>query len=144
VAVVATLMVVRSWRLGDWLADFAIFGFMFAAPVLLVVLLHVMWLSAGIGMVISEAFGIRSFIFHVGNGAVSAFIGWSVFGYESIDHSRVPVDKPLPVLAAGLAGGLAYWAIAGFSAGFWKPVFRASPGAKRCPANTVLQPPENR
>ena len=27
------------------------------------------------------------------------------------------------VFGAGLAGGFAYWAIAGWSAGFWKPVF---------------------
>ena len=28
------------------------------------------------------------------------------------------------ITAAGLAGGFAYWLIAGWSAGFWKPVFR--------------------
>ena len=28
------------------------------------------------------------------------------------------------VVAAGIAGGFAYWAVAGFSAGFYKPVFR--------------------
>ena len=44
-----------------------------------------------------------------------------MFGY--IDDSGIPLNEPLPVIAAGLAGGLAYWAIAGFSAGFWKPVF---------------------
>jgi len=27
------------------------------------------------------------------------------------------------VFGAGLAGGFAYWAVAGWSAGFWKPVF---------------------
>ena len=29
------------------------------------------------------------------------------------------------IFGAGLAGGFAYWAVAGWSAGFWKPVFRA-------------------
>ena len=28
-------------------------------------------------------------------------------------------------LLAGLAGGFAYWAVAGWNAGFWKPVFRS-------------------
>jgi hypothetical protein len=45
------------------------------------------------------------------------------------------------VIAAGLAGGLAYWAIAGFSAGFWKPVFRRSAGAALPAAS---HPPEIR
>src|SRR6266699_4859955 len=126
--VVATLVIVLgSWKLGAAAAHpdtqaFAIFGFVFAAPVLLIMLLSLMWLPAAIGILISEAFAIRSFLFHAGNGAVSAFIGWNLFGY--IDDTRVPLNEPLPVIAAGLAGGLAYWAVAGFSAGFWKPVFR--------------------
>src|SRR6266545_4372313 len=131
--VVATLVIVLgSWKLGAAAAHpdtqaFAIFGFVFAAPVLLVMLLSLMWLPAAIGILISEAFAIRSFVFHAGNGAVSAWIGWSLFGY--VDDKSAALKEPLPVIAAGLAGGLAYWAIAGFSAGFWKPVFRRPAGA---------------
>jgi hypothetical protein len=145
--VVATLVIVfGSWKLGEAAAHpdtqaFAIFGFVFAAPVLLVMLLSLMWLPAAIGIVISEAFAIRSFMFHAGNGAVSAWIGWSLFGY--IDDARIPLNQPLPVIAAGLAGGLAYWAIAGASAGFWKPIFRRPAGAA-LPANTASHPPEIR
>src|SRR5258708_25053498 len=137
--VVGTLvMVFGSWKLGEAAAHpatqaFAIFGFVFAAPVLLVMLLSLMWLPAAIGILISETFAIRSFIFHVANGAVSAFIGWDLFGY--IDDTRVPLNEPLPVLAAGLAGGPAYWAVAGFSAGFLKPVFCPPPGARLRPAS---------
>jgi hypothetical protein len=145
--VVATLVIVfGSWKLGAAAAHadtqaFAIFGFVFAAPVLLVMLLSLMWLPAAIGILISETFAIRSFVFHAGNGAASAWIGWSLFGY--VDDTRVPLNQPLPVIAAGLAGGLAYWAIAGSSAGFWKPVFRRSMGAV-LPANTASHPPEIR
>src|SRR5215831_7714163 len=141
--VVATLVIVLgSWKLGAAAAHpdtqaFAIFGFVFAAPVLLVMLLSLMWLPAAIGILISEAFAIRSFIFHAGNGAVSAFIGWSLFGY--VDDTRIPLNEPLPVLAAGLV----YWLIAGASAGFWKPLFRRPPGAA-LPANTASHPPEIR
>jgi hypothetical protein len=117
-----------------------VFGFVFAAPVLLVMLLSVMWLPAAIGVLISETFAIRSWIFHAGNGAVSAWIGWSLFGY--VDDSRIPLNEPLPVIAAGLAGGLAYWAIAGWSAGFWKPVFRSESVA--VPARVASHPPEIR
>ena len=143
--VVATLVIVfGSWKLGEAAAHpdtqvFAMFGFVFAAPVLLVMLLSLMWLPAAIGILISETFAIRSFLFHAGNGAVSAWIGWNLFGY--VDDTRIPLNEPLPVIAAGLAGGLTYWAIAGFSAGFWKPVFRRSAGAALPAAS---HPPEIR
>ncbi len=145
--VVGTLVIVfGSWKLAAAAADadaqaFAIFGFVFAAPVLLVMLLSVMWLPAAIGILISEAFAIRSFMFHAGNGAVSAWIGWGLFGY--LDDARIPLNQPLPVIAAGLAGGLAYWAVAGWSAGFWKPVFRRLEPAALA-ANAASHPPEIR
>ena len=76
VAVVAATLVIvfGSWRLGEAVAHpdtqaFAMFGLVFAAPVLLVMLLSLMWLPAAIGILISEAFAIRSFVFHAGNGA---------------------------------------------------------------------------
>jgi hypothetical protein len=125
VAVLAGTLVILigSWRIG--LADLqagVLFGFVFAAPVLLVVLLSVMWLPGAIGILAAEFFAIRSWIFHAGNGALAAWIGWSLFGY--LDDTRVALNEPLAVIAAGLVGGLVYWAVAGWSAGFWKPVFR--------------------
>jgi hypothetical protein len=144
--IIGTLVIVfGSWKLGVAAADpdhqpFAVFGFVFAAPVLLVMLLSMMWLPAAIGVLISETFAIRSWMFHAGNGAVSAWIGWSLFGY--IDDSRIPLNEPLPVVAAGLAGGLAYWAIAGWSAGFWKPVFH--PERVALPPKVASHPPEIR
>jgi hypothetical protein len=143
--IVATLVIVfGSWKLSEAAAhpdtrDFAIFGFVFAAPVLLVTLLALMWLPAAIGILISEAFAIRSFLFHAGNGAVSAWIGWNLFG--CMDDPCMALNEPLAVIAAGLAGGLAYWAMAGFSAGFWKPVFRRGAGAALPAAS---HPPEIR
>ena len=132
-----------SWRLGELAANansegqaVAFFGFVFAAPVLLILLLSVMWLPASIGIVISEAFAIRSWMFHAGNGAVSAFIGWNLFGY--FDDTQVALNQPLAVVAAGVAGGFAYWLIAGWNAGCWRPVFRA---AASPPAAVALTPP---
>src|SRR5713101_4233432 len=133
VAVVAgtAVILIASWKLGPVAVPsdpdahaVAVFGVVFAAPVLLVMLLSVMWLPGAIGIVISEAFAIRSWMFHAGNGAVAAWIGWSLFGY--IDDTRVPLNGPLAVIAAGLAAGFAYWLVAGWSAGFWKPVFRGA------------------
>src|SRR5260370_24883198 len=129
--VVARLIIgVGSWTLGAAAAHpdpqaFAIFGFVFAAPVLLIMLLSLMWLPAAIGILISEAFAIRSFMFHAGNGAVSAFIGWNLFGY--VDATRVPLNEPLPVLAAGFAAGLPHWLIAGPRPRFLEPFLPPPP-----------------
>jgi hypothetical protein len=86
-----------------------------------VILLSMMWLPTAIGILLSEVLALRSWMFHAGNGALSAWIAWSLFG--SMDDSRLPLNQPLAVIAAGLAGGLAYWAVAGWNAGFWKPLF---------------------
>jgi len=118
-----------SWRIGEAAlsADpdgpgFVFLGIAIAGPLLIATLLAVMWLPSAVGILLSEAFALRSWMFHVANGVVSAWIGWNLFEY--FDDSRVPLNEPLAVVAAGIAGGFVYWAIAGFSAGFWKPVFR--------------------
>jgi hypothetical protein len=142
VLVGALVILFGSWHLGQIAVTsdpdapaVAVFGFVFAAPVLVVILLSVMWLPGAIGILLSEGLAIRSWMFHAGNGALSAWIGWNLFGF--IDDSRVPLNRPLAVIAAGLAGGLAYWAVAGWSAGFWKPVFRP-------PAALASPPPQMR
>jgi hypothetical protein len=130
VAVLAGTFVILfgGWKIGQVAGldieerTIAVYGYLFAAPVLLVTLLSVMWLPSAIGILIAEAFVLRSWMFHAANGAVSAWIAWNLFGY--VDDSRVALNGPLAVIAAGLAGGFAYWAIAGWNAGFWRPVFR--------------------
>ena len=102
-----------------------------------VTLLSDMWLPSSIGILISEAFALRSWMFHAANGAVSAWIAWNLSGY--IDDSRVALNGPLAIIAAGLAGGLACWAIAGWSAGFWRPVFRRRKEAVLEPASPPPQ-----
>jgi hypothetical protein len=140
VAVVAgsLAMLLGSWKLGQAAVEahdgYAVFGFVFAAPILLLTI-SVMWLPGAIGILISETFAVRSWIFHAGNGAVSAWIGWDRLG--TVDASGTAPDEPLVVVAAGLAWGLAYWAIAGSSAGFWKPVLRR-------PEATASPPPQIR
>ena len=147
-AVLAGTLVILfgSWKIGQ--ADtfgveaqaIAVYGFVFAAPVLLVVLLSVMWLPAAIGVLLAETFALRSWIFHAGNGAVSAWIAWNLFGY--IDNSRVPLNGPAAVIAAGLAGGFAYWVIAGWNAGFWKSV--SSRETALPPPTAASRPPQIR
>jgi len=132
-----------SWKIGR--ADaldgeahaIAVYGYVFAAPVLLVVLLSVMWLPTAIGVLLAETFALRSWMFHAGNGVASAWIAWNLFGY--MDASHVALNQPGAVIAAGLAGGFAYWAIAGWNAGFWKPLLR--PGAQAALPGAAASPP---
>jgi hypothetical protein len=135
----ACIILFGSWKAGAMMlsdnpdaATAGLFGFVIAGPILLIMLLATMWLPSAIGILISEVLAIRSWIFHALNGAVSGWIGWQLLGS---DPSDLPLNEPKYVIAAGLAGGFAYWAVAGWSAGFWKPVF-----ARRFPAP---QPPGN-
>ena|SRR5689334_10836763 len=103
-------------------------AFIFAGPVLAVLLTF--WIGfmaavAAVGVLIAEAFAIRSWIFHALNGGVSAWIGWSVM--QDVQDQYRFLTEPKIMVAAGLAGGLAYWLVAGWTAGFWKPVFAPAP-----------------
>jgi hypothetical protein len=80
-----------------------------------------MLLPGAIGAVIAEALALRSWIYHAANGGISAWVGWSMMSDVRADHHLY--DQPTVTIAAGLAAGLVYWLIAGWSAGFWKPVF---------------------
>jgi hypothetical protein len=79
---------------------------------------------AAIGVLLSEAFAIRSWIFHAANGGLAAWIGWTLT-QDIRDEYRLLSD-PKILVAAGLAAGLAYWLVAGSTAGFWRPFGRAA------------------
>ena len=144
VTVGAGVLVLGSWKAGTMMLsenpDLATAGFfatLVAGPVMFVVLASSMWLPSSVGILISEAFAIRSWIFHALNGAISGWIGWQTF--SAIDQSAAPMNETTFIFGAGIAGGFAYWAVAGWSAGFWKPVFRRR--ALRPPANNPFIPP---
>ena len=84
---------------------------------------------AAIGVLIAETFAIRSWIFHVANGGLSAWVGWTLMA-DLPNEYRFLTD-PKIIVASGLAAGMAYWLVAGWTAGFWKPIFRAEPVPER-------------
>jgi len=139
-AIAGTLVIlVASWRIVDMALvghpdgpAYALFGIAIGGPILLLFILVFTLLPASIGILISEALAIRSWVFHALNGVVSAWLGWQLYG--GLAGRDVPLDT-MVVVAAGIAGGFAYWAVAGFSAGFYKPVFRRDPPAA-IPATT--------
>jgi len=90
-----------------------------------------MLLPAALGAMIAEAFAIRSWMFHVVNGGLSAAVSLvSIGGFEKTYSLN---DAPLIAIGAGIAAGFAYWAVAGWSAGFWKPVFASQPANPSLP-----------
>jgi hypothetical protein len=98
-----------------------------AGPALAMVLAFsafmMLW-PAAFGVLIAETFAIRSWIFHAANGGLSAWIGWRLIA-DIRDEYRFFSD-PTIVVAAGLAAGFSYWLVAGWTAGFWKPIGKAA------------------
>lgn len=118
VAFIANWNVVVSIIGGDPMVNGDIIGGMIGLAMLLLdsAATFPMLLPAAIGIVISEVLSIRSWIFHVLNGAVSIWVGRTL-----VDDPGRPFEfhnYPPAILAAGLAAGLVYWVIAGRSAGF--------------------------
>ena len=94
-----------------------------------------------VGILLSEAFAIRTWMFHAPVGGLSIWIGWTAM--EDFRRNYDFYGDPKIVVAAGIAGGFAYWAVAGWNAGFWKPVFRSGaeavhPGDASPPAGRNL------
>ena len=135
VTVAMILLVVAHWHEFAALADarpdeqgYWLLAFVLAGPVLAFLLslaVALTLLAAAVGVLISEAFAIRSWIYHAANGGLAAWIGWSLM--QDMQNDYRFLAEPKIMVAAGLAGGLAYWVVAGSTAGFWKPVFRSGP-----------------
>jgi len=98
---------------------------MFGGP-LLALLLSIwafyMLVPAVIGVLISETFAIRSWMFHAANGGLSAWLGWALT--QDIREEYRFLTEPVVLVATGFVAGLAYWIVAGWTAGFWKPIGR--------------------
>ena len=110
--------------------DDAVFALLLLAPALVMSAAAMAMLApAAAGALIAEAFAIRSWMFHVANGGLSAWLGW--IALEDIRKPYEVFNEPLIFAGAGIAAGFAYWAVAGWNAGFWKPVFEAPADSRR-------------
>jgi len=133
-----------SWRFAETLMNSnqdavvtGVVGFAIAEPIMFAMIFSTMWLPGSVGILISEAFAIRSWIFHALNGAVSAWVGWQM--YATVDSSSASLNDTSFIFGAGLAAGFAYWAVAGWSAGFWKPIYASPPSPPvNPPAQTTV------
>jgi hypothetical protein len=85
------------------------------------IIVATMLIPATIGLLVAETFAIRSWVFHVANGGFSVWLGWLMLD-EARRNDELFAASPI-LVGAGIAAGFAYWAVAGWNAGFWKPVF---------------------
>ena len=145
-AVLAGVLIVMfgAWKVGAVVtsadpdvAAYGTIGLLIGAPIVFAVALTLMFLPASVGILISEAFAIRSWIYHALCGAAAGWVGWLMF--SGLDKTQMAPIEVNYAIAAGLAGGFAYWAVAGWSAGFWKPVF-ARPAPLPSPAAPAPHP----
>jgi hypothetical protein len=100
-----------------------LFALIVAGPLLVSLMstwAHYTFVPALAGVLVAETFAIRSWMFHAGNGALCALLGWTLTLDLRDQHHFL--GNPTILVAAGIAAGFAYWLIAGWSAGFWKPV----------------------
>jgi hypothetical protein len=138
ICVAMVFVMVAHWnRLSPQIADdhSGLTTFLVMIP-MLAVGSGVMLLPATLGVAIAEAFAIRSWIFHVANGGLAAAV--SLVSIGGFDKTYDLSDAPLIAVGAGIAAGFAYWCVAGWSAGFWKPVFASQERAEPPPP---LAPP---
>ena len=84
-----------------------------------------MMAPAAIGALTAETFAIRSWIYHALNGGLSAWVGWSATSEMRDEYAFL--KDPKIIVAAGIAAGFSYWLVAGWNAGFWKPLIRRAP-----------------
>jgi hypothetical protein len=128
-AVAAVFVVVAHWNAiaaamsADPAAQYFLLAVLFAGPALAILLsiwAVFMFVPAAIGVLVAEAFAIRSWVFHAVNGGLSAAIAWAMT--RDIEEGYRFLTEPMALIAAGLAAGLAYWLVAGWTAGFWKPI----------------------
>jgi hypothetical protein len=97
------------------------------APLLLAVLVYsaMMMLAPGVLFILlAEAFAFRSVLYHAGAGGLSALIGWLAIS-DMRDRYQF-LDNPMAIVGAGIAAGFAYWLIAGWTSGFWRPIGRSA------------------
>ncbi len=114
-----------------WMADA---GMMLAArhpPFLILVAACVaqvltIWTVGLVGIIAAEVCEIRSWMFQAANGAASGFIASHL--YEQGIIPGLAFVSPDHMLTAGLVGGISYWAVAGWTAGFRpRPAFVLRP-----------------
>jgi hypothetical protein len=108
-------------------------GMIFSIPFVALFVAYFVFVPSAIAIVVAEVLAKRDWLFYaLAGGAVGlVFIG---FLHENADPDFAVTGTPavLGIVGGGMVGGLAYWLIAGRSAGSWRasqpPVLPTSSG----------------
>jgi hypothetical protein len=140
ICVALTVVLVAEWNRFAGLTggdNSGLMAFVVVGP-MLAISMAFMLLPATLAALIAEAFAIRSLLYHAICGGLSAWVSLVTIG--ALDKDYDLSGEPLIAVGAGIAAGFAYWAVAGWSAGFWKPVFaEARPELQPLPPS--VEPP---
>ena len=94
----------------------------FAIPFAALFIGYFAFLPALAAILLSEALGARDWLFHSVAGAVVA-LAVAAVRWSAAEPGYSPVSDPglmMALAGAGMIGGIAYWAVAGRSAGAWR------------------------
>ena len=130
VAAAGALIAVSQWNAFESLLaanpeaqEDYLFAFALASPLLFSLMsswAHYTFVPAFAAALAAQVFAIRSVLFHAGNGAVCALLGWSLT--RDLREEQHFMSNPTVLVGAGIAAGFVYWVVAGSTAGFWKPL----------------------
>lgn len=102
-------------------------SFLFSVPFIALFVAYFAFFPSVAAIVVGEIMGATSWLFYALSGGVAAFI-ITGFIWTHADETNQAVGDPrfaAVMLAAGLIGGIAYWLVAGRSAGGWRLPARA-------------------
>jgi hypothetical protein len=127
ICVAMTVVLIAEWNRFSGLTgddNSGLMAFVVVGP-MLAFSMAFMLLPGTLAALIAEAFAIRSLLYHAVCGGLSSWVSLVTIG--ALDKDYDLSGEPLIAMGAGIAAGFAYWAVAGWSAGFWKPVFAQAP-----------------
>lgn len=142
-----TIGLERAYGLDAWtgepVADF-IFHWFLSVMVSTMAIGHFSLTLAAIAIIAAESFGLRSWLYYAAAGALMGAL--ALVGLEGAQgpapSPRLADIEALIFIAAGLAGGLTYWLVAGRSAGAVMQRFaRAAKGEPETPGRNASQDP---
>jgi hypothetical protein len=110
---------------------------LFSVPVMALFVGYFAFMPALALIVAVELFGKRDWLFHaLGGGAVGLVCMAFIMPYPDPEFLRTDLVLFTTALGAGIIGGIAYWLVAGHSAGNWRDRRPSDPPISREPSGS--------
>ncbi|TWG97912.1 hypothetical protein L598_000200000510 [Mesorhizobium sp. J18] len=114
------LLVISAFRFdAEQLPDALAGGLYVGVPLLAVFVGYLAFWPAAAVIVALEIFARRDWLFHALGGGVVGLVVSGYFWLEPQENAFSDAALILALIAAGMVGGIAYWMVAGRSAGRW-------------------------